>query len=70
MPLRAGVDALTPSERRIAQMAANGQTNITIAQGLFVTIKTVEMHLTSAYRKLDITSRAQLADAIRPRSSP
>jgi len=70
MPLRAGVDALTPSERRIAQMAASGQTNMTIAQGLFVRIKTVEMHLTSAYRKLDITSRAQLPDAIRPRSSP
>jgi DNA-binding CsgD family transcriptional regulator/tetratricopeptide (TPR) repeat protein len=63
-PLRTGVDALTPSERRIAKMAAGGQSNMTIAQKLFVTIKTVEMHLTSTYRKLDISSRAQLAQAI------
>jgi DNA-binding CsgD family transcriptional regulator len=70
MPLRSGVDALTPSERRIAQLAAGGQTNMTIAQGLFVTIKTVEMHLTSAYRKLNITSRTQLAHAISAQSSP
>jgi DNA-binding CsgD family transcriptional regulator/tetratricopeptide (TPR) repeat protein len=59
--LRTGLDALTPSERRIAQMAAAGQSNMTIAQDLFVTIKTVEMHLTSTYRKLDIASRTQLA---------
>jgi DNA-binding CsgD family transcriptional regulator/tetratricopeptide (TPR) repeat protein len=63
-PLRSGVDALTPSERRIAQMAASGQTNMTIAQTLFVTIKTVEMHLTSTYRKLDIASRTHLAEAM------
>ena len=63
-PLRSGVDALTPSERRIAQMAAAGQTNMTIAQTLFVTIKTVEMHLTSTYRKLDIASRTHLAEAM------
>jgi DNA-binding CsgD family transcriptional regulator len=66
LPLRTGVDALTPSEKRIADMAALGQANMVIAQNLFVTTKTVEMHLTSAYRKLDITSRAQLATALRP----
>ena len=55
-----GVDALTPSERRVARMAASGQTNREIAQALFVTRKTVEVHLTSAYRKLGITSRAEL----------
>jgi DNA-binding CsgD family transcriptional regulator len=64
IPLRSGVDALTPSERRIAQMAATGQSNVAIAQALFVTIKTVEMHLTSTYRKLDIVSRNQLVDTI------
>jgi len=64
MPLRTGVDALTPSERRIAHLAAQGQSNPTIAQGLFVTVKTVEMHLTSTYRKMNVTSRGQLADAI------
>lgn len=63
-PLRSGLDALTPSERRIAQMAAAGQTNMTIAQTLFVTIKTVEMHLTSTYRKLDIASRNQIGAAM------
>jgi DNA-binding CsgD family transcriptional regulator len=45
-------------------MAAAGQTNMTIAQTLFVTIKTVEMHLTSTYRKLDIASRTHLAEAM------
>jgi DNA-binding CsgD family transcriptional regulator len=68
LPLRTGVDALTPSERRISQMAADGQTNMNIAQDLFVTTKTVEMHLTSAYRKLDIASRAELAHAINTHS--
>jgi DNA-binding CsgD family transcriptional regulator len=69
LPLRSGVDALTPSERRIAQLAAAGQTNVTIAQTLFVTIKTVEMHLTSTYRKLEISSRNQIAAAIEPARS-
>ncbi len=55
-----GVDALTPSERRVARMAASGQSNREIAQALFVTRKTVEVHLTSAYRKLGITSRTEL----------
>jgi FixJ family two-component response regulator len=39
-------------------------TNAEIAQALFVTVKTVEMHLTHAYRKLDITKRTQLAQAL------
>ena len=56
-----GVAALTPSERRIAEHAAGGSTNPQIAQALFITVKTVEMHLGNAYRKLDITSRQQLA---------
>ena len=53
-----GVDALTPSERRVADMAAEGSTNREIAQALFVTPKTVEVHLSSVYRKLDIASRS------------
>jgi DNA-binding CsgD family transcriptional regulator len=60
-----GVEALTASERRIAEMAAGGLSNPEIAQALFVTKKTVETHLGSAYRKLDIHSRAQLAGALR-----
>jgi DNA-binding CsgD family transcriptional regulator len=58
--LRTGLDALTASERRVAQLAAEGMSNKEIAQTLFVTIKTVEVHLSHAYRKLDISSRAQL----------
>jgi DNA-binding CsgD family transcriptional regulator len=56
-----GVDSLTPSERRVAEMAAEGPTNREIAQALFVTQRTVEVHLTSIYRKLAINSRSQLA---------
>jgi DNA-binding CsgD family transcriptional regulator/tetratricopeptide (TPR) repeat protein len=59
-----GVESLTPSERRVAQMAAEGPTNREIAQALFVTPRTVEVHLTSVYRKLDISSRSQLAAAL------
>ncbi len=59
-----GVDSLTPSERRVAQMAAEGNTNREIAQALFVTTKTVEVHLSSVYRKLDISSRSQLPRAL------
>jgi DNA-binding CsgD family transcriptional regulator len=62
--VRTGVDALTPSERRVALMAADGQTNREIAQALFVTAKTVEMHLSNVYRKLDITARSQLPRAL------
>jgi len=42
-------DALTASELRVAELAASGQTNRQIAQALFVTLRTVENHLTSAY---------------------
>jgi DNA-binding CsgD family transcriptional regulator len=64
-----GCDALTPSQLRVARMAAEGRTNRQIAQALFVTQRTVETHLTSAYVKLGISSRPELADALagRPR---
>jgi DNA-binding CsgD family transcriptional regulator len=65
-PALAGLAALTPSERRVVDLAANGATNTEIAQGLFVTVKTVEMHLGNAYRKLGISSRRELA-ALLPR---
>jgi DNA-binding CsgD family transcriptional regulator/tetratricopeptide (TPR) repeat protein len=60
-----GVDALTPAERRVARMASDGQSNREIAQTLFVTRKTVEIHLTSVYRKLGIASRAELSARLR-----
>ena len=55
-----GLAALTPAERRVAALAASELTNREIAQTLFVTEKTVEIHLTNAYRKLGIRSRWQL----------
>ena len=61
-----GTAALTQSERRIAQQATEGLSNREIAQALFVTEKTVEGHLSRAYRKLGITSRSQLPAAMRP----
>jgi DNA-binding CsgD family transcriptional regulator len=55
-----GVESLTPSERRTATMAAEGLSNREIAQELFVTLRTVEMHLSNVFRKLDVSSRTQL----------
>lgn len=45
-------------------MAADGASNAAIAQALFLTVKTVEMHLTSTYRKLDIRTRRDLPSAL------
>ena len=59
-----GRDALTPSELRVAELAASGQTNRQIAQALFVTQRTVENHLTSTYAKLGIESRSDLAGSL------
>jgi DNA-binding CsgD family transcriptional regulator len=59
-----GLASLTPSELRIAGLAADGATNAEIAQSLFVTVKTVEMHLGNAYRKLGIRSRAGLVPLV------
>jgi DNA-binding CsgD family transcriptional regulator len=59
-----GRAALTPSELRIAKMAADGLGNREIAQALFLTMRTVETHLTHSYRKLEISSRAELPTAL------
>jgi DNA-binding CsgD family transcriptional regulator len=69
-PHRTGRDALTPSERRVCEMAAHGLSNRVIAQSLFVTLRTVEVHLNHAYAKLDIPSRAHLAAALTKDSQP
>lgn len=63
-PMATGIAALTPSERRVVQLAADGLGNREIAQTLFVTGKTVETHLAAAYRKLGVTGRAELAGAM------
>jgi DNA-binding CsgD family transcriptional regulator len=62
--VRTGAASLTPSERRIAAMAAEGLSNRDIAQALFVTLRTVEMHLSNSFRKLGISSRTQLPAAL------
>jgi DNA-binding CsgD family transcriptional regulator len=59
-----GADALTTNERRVAAMAADGRSNREIAQALYVSHKTVEKHLTAAYRKLGISAREQLPGAL------
>ena len=66
---RTGVDALTPSELRVAELAAAGLANAEIAARLFITVKTVEHHLAAIYRKLDIPSRRELPAAL-PESQP
>lgn len=52
---------LTPSEQRVAELAANGMTNRDIATALFISPKTVEVNLTRIYRKLGLRSRGELS---------
>ncbi len=68
-PTGTGVQQLTASERRVAELAAEGHSNPEIAQALFVTRKTVETHLGHVYRKLDISRRGQLHRALADRRS-
>jgi DNA-binding CsgD family transcriptional regulator len=58
--LLTGPDALTPAEHRVAALAAAGHSNRDIAEQLYITLRTVETHLTHAFQKLDITTRSQL----------
>jgi DNA-binding CsgD family transcriptional regulator len=51
---------LTPSEQRVAELAASGMTTRDVAAALFISPKTVETNLARIYRKLDIRSRAEL----------
>jgi DNA-binding CsgD family transcriptional regulator len=64
VPARPEATELTASEQRVAELAASGLSNPEIAQRLFVTIKTVEMHLSNAYRKLGVRSRHELPGAL------
>ena len=59
-----GVEALTASERRVAELAGDGLTNREIAQALFVTMRTVEGHLTRVFAKLALSSRDELPDVL------
>jgi DNA-binding CsgD family transcriptional regulator len=62
----AGTERLTGREREVAGLAAGGQTAREIADGLVVSVRTVENHLQNAYTKLGVTSRAELARALEP----
>jgi DNA-binding CsgD family transcriptional regulator len=59
-----GIESLTASELRVAELAAGGSNNPEIAQQLFISRKTIETHLGHVYLKLGINSRAQLPDAL------
>jgi DNA-binding CsgD family transcriptional regulator len=65
-----GRDALTPSELRVARLAAEGRTNNEIAQELFVTPKTIDTHLSRVYPKLGISSRRAVAAALKESIAP
>jgi DNA-binding NarL/FixJ family response regulator len=62
--VRRAPEELSATELRIAQLAAEGLSNQAIAERVFVSVKTVESNLKRAYRKLGISSRAQLARAL------
>jgi DNA-binding CsgD family transcriptional regulator len=65
-----GPESLTPSERRVVELAARDLTNRQIAQTLYVTEKTVETHLSRAFAKLDVRSRRALADVLAAPATP
>ena len=62
-------DDLSPTERRVAELAASGMTNREVAGELFISPKTVEANLARVYRKLDIRSRAELGRLMGPDGS-
>ncbi|MEU6467410.1 AAA family ATPase [Streptomyces sp. NPDC046976] len=64
-----GGEALSEAEKRVADLAAVGHTNRAIARKLFITVSTVEQHLTRVYRKLSVRHRAELATRLRVVSS-
>jgi DNA-binding CsgD family transcriptional regulator len=57
---------LTETERRVASLVAEGLSNREVADRLFVSVRTVEGHLSGAYRKLGVRSRTELARELRP----
>jgi DNA-binding CsgD family transcriptional regulator len=66
VPGRGRSSGLTPTEQRVAELAASGMNNENIAAALFVTRKTVEVNLSRIYRKLGVRSRIELYHVITP----
>jgi DNA-binding CsgD family transcriptional regulator len=64
------LDMLTGMERRVAGLAAAGASNRSIAESLFLTVRTIETHLTSVYRKLGVSGRTELGSALHTPNIP
>jgi DNA-binding NarL/FixJ family response regulator len=64
-PFVRGPEALTVRERSVTELAAGGASNREIADELVVTVRTVEFHLSRAFRKLGVASRTELDGALR-----
>jgi DNA-binding NarL/FixJ family response regulator len=60
----APLGALSPRELRIAMLVAEGATNREVGEQLFLSPKTIEMHLSGAFRKLNVRSRTELATTL------
>jgi DNA-binding CsgD family transcriptional regulator len=60
------LDELTPQELQVAQLVASGVTNKEVASELFLSVRTIDAHLRSVFRKLGISSRRQLRELLRP----
>jgi ATP/maltotriose-dependent transcriptional regulator MalT len=63
-PVPVEVDPLTPQERQVATLVASGCSNREVSARLFVSVRTVESHLSRIYRKLGLRSRSELARSI------
>jgi class 3 adenylate cyclase len=60
----ATTEGLTPAQRRVAELVASGMSNPEVARTLYMSLRTVETHLTKVYRELGIRSRAQLPEKL------
>jgi DNA-binding CsgD family transcriptional regulator len=65
-PRRAGLAGLTTKEYQVVRAVVKGATNREVAETMFVSVRTVESHLASAYRKLGVHTRTELAHVVRP----
>ena len=61
---------LTPSQRRVAELVASGMSYLEVASTLYISLRSVESHLTKVYRELGVKSRAQLAATLTAKADP